>query len=115
MESKAEIENFHVEPAALEAITNAYGFSLVSHKLLTGGFSSSNYRCVMRDSHLTEHELMLKVNNPDHSIEDIQFQVDLLTQLQKLEFRTNYLYPLKTTGEYLYLSLIHISEPTRPY
>ena len=97
MESKAAVENFHVSQETVASIVKQFGFELISQQLITGGFSGVNLKCELQPPGCQEErrELLLKVNNPDHSVEDIEFQASLLTQLQQLKFRTNYLHPLQ--------------------
>jgi len=102
MEQKASVENFHVPLETLQTIVGEFGFTLVTQQLLTGGFSSSNFRCSLKNADDEVVELMLKVNNPDHSVEDIEFQVELLSQLQQRQFKTNYLHPT-TDGKLMYI------------
>ena len=48
MEQKASVENFHVPLETLQTIVGEFGFTLVTQQLLTGGFSSSNFRCSLK-------------------------------------------------------------------
>ena len=63
---------------------------------LRGGFSSQNLHCRCKSDEDGEHDksLVLKLANAQHSFEDVALQVEILVELEKVRFPTNYAHRL---------------------
>ena len=64
MEQKASVENFHVPLETLQTIVGEFGFTLVTQQLLTGGFSSCNFRCSLK----VRSDTALPVRRDPHAV-----------------------------------------------
>ena len=97
MEQKVAIDNASISGDEVRERMRHFGHDDVREfSSLRGGFSSQNLHCRCKSDEDGEHDksLVLKLANAQHSFEDVALQVEILVELEKVRFPTNYAHRL---------------------